>query len=373
MDLTGDGHADIVVTADHCDTTVGQSHWDVYPGSPSAFAAAPSPFAVPAPRCQVNFDALAAASSITYSMLDLTGDGHPDLVVTADDCDSTLGQSHWDVYAWGSSGFAAAPTAFSLPAPRCQVKFDALAAASTLTYSTTDITGDGHPDIVVTADGCDTTVGQSHWDVYAWGAGGFSAAPSPFTVPAPRCQVHFDAFGAASTLVYSTVDITADGHPDIVVTADHCDSTVGQTHWDVYSWSTGGFSAAPSPFSVPAPRCQTDFNALAAASSVTYSTVDLTGSKRPDLVVYADPCDKTVGQSHWDVYTWGSGGFSAAPSSFVVPAPRCQTDFNAGAAFGSLSYTLTDLTNACTPGLVVVDDHCDTTVGQSHWDVYTQK
>jgi hypothetical protein len=300
--MTGDGHADLVVTADDCDTTVGQTHWDVYGWSPSGFAARPASFGVPAPRCQVSFDAIAAGTTLSYSLMDMTGDGHADLVVTADDCDTTVGQTHWDVYAWSASGFAAAPTSLSVPAPRCQVSFDAAAAATTLSYTTMDMTGDGHADLVVTADHCDTTVGQTHWDVYAWSPSGFAPGPMSFGVPAPRCQVTFDAVAGATTLSYSTFDVGGDRRPDLVVTADHCDTTVGQTHWDVYVWSPSGFAAAPKSFAVPAPRCQVTFDAVSVASSITYSTMDLMSGCEAGLVVVADHCDTTVGQTHWDVY-----------------------------------------------------------------------
>jgi hypothetical protein len=362
-----------VVTADDCDTTVGQTHWDVYAGATSGFAAAPTSFSVPAPRCQVDFDQVAAAKSIAYAMIDLTGDGHADLVVVADDCDTTVGQTHWDVYAWSPSGFAAAPASFGVPAPRCLAHFDQTAGATSITYATMDLTGDAHPDLVVTADDCDTTVGQTHWDVYGWSASGFSAAPKTFGVPAPRCQISFAEVSASTSVRYSTWDLTGDGHPDLVVTADDCDTTVGQTHWDVYGWSASGFSAAPKTFGVPAPRCQVSFDEVGAAASISYFAMALSGDGHPDLVVTADDCDATVGQTHWDVYAWSPSGFATAPTSFAVPAPRCRASFDAPASVSAISYTTMDLTNGCQPSLVVYADDCDATVGQTHWDTYGQQ
>jgi hypothetical protein len=168
------------------------------------------------------------------------------------------------------------------------------------------------------------------------------------------------------------MDLTGDGHADLVVFQDGCDATVGHTHWDVYPWSKSGFAAAPSAFSVPAPRCQVAFDQAAQDASVSYATMALTAGGHPDLVVFQDGCDATVGHTHWDVYPWTSSGFAATPTAFTVPAPRCQVSFDQAAQDSSVSYATMALTNTCTVGLVVFQDGCDTSVGHTHWDVYAQ-
>lgn len=52
-----------------------------------------------------------------YTVVDLTGDALPDLVVTEDECEDAagLGTSRWNVYAGTGSGFATAVTHWSLP------------------------------------------------------------------------------------------------------------------------------------------------------------------------------------------------------------------------------------------------------------------
>ena len=207
---------------------------------------------MPAPRCQVDFDDLAGAGGITYATADLTADGHPDLVVTHDNCDTTVGVSHWDVYPGSASGFAASPSSFAVPAPRCQVDFDALAGAGGVAYTTVDLTGDDPTDLVVTHDDCDDRRRLALGRV-PWSSSGFAATQSSFAVPTPRCQVDFDALADAGEVTYTMVDLTGDGHADLVVTHDDCDTTVGVSHWDVYPWSSSGFAASPSSFAVPAP------------------------------------------------------------------------------------------------------------------------
>ena len=104
------------------------------------------------------------------------------------------------------------------------------------------------------------------------------------------------------TIAYAAMDLTGDGNPELVVFGDRCDTSTGQTHWDVYPWSTSGFAAAPTPFALPAPRCQIDFDEAAQDAAISYSTMALTAACGVDLVVFGDQCDATVGQTHWDVY-----------------------------------------------------------------------
>lgn len=306
LELTGDAFVDLVVYTDECDTAVGKTRWDVYPGSASGFAASPQPFAVPPARCQVSFEELGEIyDPLKYALLDLTGDSITDLVVYGDTCDATVGTTHWDVYAGSPSGFAQAPSAFSIPAARCQVSFGELSEIyDPLKYALMDLTGDARADLVVYDDQCDTQVGTARWDVYPASASGFAAAPSPFALPAPRCQVPFselsEIYGAVH---YALADLSCDGFPDLVVTTDECDANVGVTHWDVYSASASGFAAAPTSLGVPAPRCQQSFDAMSEPyGGASFSLLSLGAASRPALVVYDDECDTEIGMSHWDAY-----------------------------------------------------------------------
>ena len=167
------------------------------------------------------------------------------------------------------------------------------------------------------SDACDSTVGQTHWDVYAPSSSGFAAQPASFAVPPPRCQTRFNASASTTGNVdYALLDLTGDGTPELVVLSDSCDATVGSSHWDVYASNSTGLAAQPTPFAIPAARCQTHFDASASATAnAAYALLDLTGDRRPDLVVFSDTCDATVGNSHWDVYAAGSktGTFPGTP------------------------------------------------------------
>jgi hypothetical protein len=370
LDLTNDGRSDIVVYEDQCDTTVGQSHWDVYAAGDSGFAAAPSPYTLPAPRCATSFNAAAGAGAVSYSLFDVNDDGRPDLVVTTDQCDTTVGQTHWDAYLGGASGFAAAPSSYAVPAPRCQVDFDALGGDGSLGYAVMDLDGDGRDEIVVYKDNCDTTVGVSHWDVYRASNAGFAAAPTSFSIPAARCQVAFDQLESGGNVTFQLLDLDGDARLDLVVMQDLCDTTVGATHWDRYAGGTTGFTAAPSSFSIPAARCQQSFNTASSTGQVSYSLLAQTCAA-PSLIVTQDMCDAGVGVSRWDIYDGSATGFAAAPRSVTIPAPRCQSDFDALDGDGQVDWLWTSLASASNRSLIVVSDQCSSDVGQSHWDLYS--
>jgi hypothetical protein len=306
LELTGDAFVDLVVYTDECDTAVGKTRWDVYPGSASGFAASPQPFSIPPARCQLSFEELGQVyDPVRYSLLDLTGDSLTDLVVYKDTCDTTVGSTHWDVYAGSPSGFAQAPSAFSIPAPRCQVAFDQLAEIyDPLKHALLDLTGDGRADLVVYGDECDAQVGTSRWDVYPASATGFAPAPSAFGLPAPRCQVAFGELSEVYAAIHwGLVDLSCDGYPDLVVTSDECDADVGMSRWDVYSASASGFAPAPTSLGVPAPRCQQSFDALSEPyGGASFSLLSLGAEARPAILVYDDECDTEIGLSHWDAY-----------------------------------------------------------------------
>jgi hypothetical protein len=371
LDLASGDRQDLVVFHDACDTDVGESRWDVYPASESGFAAKPASFALPAARCNEPFEAAARyTGNVSYQTLGLVSPARPDLVVTRDSCDPAVGQSHWDVYPWSATGFAPTPVAYSVPAARCNAPFDATASSSGGTsYAALALVSD-QPDLVVTRDTCDASVGTTHWDVYRGSASGFSAKPGSFALPAARCNVKFDATAHTGSVSYALSALSSKA--DLVVTRDACDASVGATHWDVYPWSASGFSAAPHSFALPAARCGAAFDALASETgALGYAVVDLASSGQPDLVVFRDDCDTSVGTTHWDVYPGSPSGFASKPIPFAIPAARCNSAFDHSAnSYGDLVYFTADLASACGPDLVVTSDACDSSVGQSHWDVY---
>ncbi|HEY8089300.1 MAG TPA: VCBS repeat-containing protein, partial [Polyangiaceae bacterium] len=193
IDLTGSGKLDLVLTETCTDTSVGTSHWLVYPNTGSGFSTTPKTFALPAmtlPLTSVSGanTACAGTPSQKWTSVDLTGDGKLDLVLTETCTDATVGASHWLVYANTGSGFSATPATFALPAqtlPLTSVSGANTACAGTPSqkWTTVDVNGDKKPDLVLTETCSDSTVGSTHWLVYANTGSGFATSPTTFALP----------------------------------------------------------------------------------------------------------------------------------------------------------------------------------------------
>lgn len=376
MDLaTTAGLPDLVVHQDDCDPALGHSRWDVYAGAVTGLAPTPFPFALPAPRCGVAFDRPARSSgAMKYSLLDVTGDRVVDLVVHKDDCDSSLGATHWEVYVAGPAGFALAPVVFTLPAARCGMAWDKPGSPTgALEYSLMDLSGDGLADLVVHQDDCDGAIGYGRWDVYPASVAGFAPKPVAYALPAARCAVSWDKPARnTGAVAYALFDMSGDGRSNLVVLRDDCDDAIGYGRWDVYPGTAKGFAAGPSPYTLPAVRCGVPWDAASRDfGAVHYSLLDISCDGLPDLVVTRDACDAVIGQSHWDVHAGAGTGLAQSPAALAVPAPRCGASFDShGKSIGALHFTLMAWSPTDHPSLLVTHDTCDATLGAAHWDYY---
>jgi hypothetical protein len=336
---------------------------------PGGFAAVPASYGIPAPRCGQGFDAPASSGSLVFSLLRLGDPGRSDLIVTNDSCDPDVGTTRWDVYAGGPTSFGATPSAYLIPAARCNQPFDAASGYGGVDYALGRV--GSTTGLVVVDDDCDEDVGTKRWDVYAAGPNGFAATPQAYGIPPARCNQPFDAFSGFGNVSYALLDMGGDGTPDLVVTRDGCDPDIGSSRWDVYVGGPTGFASAPQAYTLPAARCNTPFDAFANPNGLaSFTSLDLDHDGRLDLVVTYDDCDSTVGKTHWDYYPGGATGFAAVPSSFGIPAPRCNQPFSAVSASSTLSYSIFSLDGCGTLDLVVTDDTCDSDVGSVRWDVY---
>jgi hypothetical protein len=340
IDLTNDGRLDLVFT-DLPAPGVGETHWVVYPGGTSGFSTIAMNWTLPRPVTRTAFD----TATVSHSTVDLTGDGILDLVFT-DDTPAGVGTTHWLVYPGGKSGFGAATT-WSIPRAVTDLSFD----TATVRYATFDLTGDGRLDLVFTDDVM-SGVGTTRWLVYPGGASGFGGAMD-YTLPRAVDRL----FNSSFDFSHATIDLTADGVPDLVFTND-TPPAVGTAHWLVYAGGASGFGAATM---YTLPRAVTTISSNTA--TVAHATFDLDGDGRLDLV-FTDDTPPGAGTTRWLFYPGGASGFGAA-IDWTIPRMVPDLSFD---SFDTVWSTL-DMTWDDRPDLVFTNDPMPG-VGTTEWLVY---
>lgn len=316
------------------------------------------------------------------------------------------------------NGFSAAaedcllPTAFTdevYPDKALQTASGARICASGVggyVWSRSDLDGDGVEDLVVHFDTCgsDATLGDSHWSVAL--AGGDPEALVSWALPAAFASGSYapNALNGASGTrtfgscgyVWSLNDVTGDGRPDLVLPYDTCGDAVnvGGLTWEVFENTGAGFADAATLWTLPpvfsaSPYPSVALNSLggtrtSGACGYVWTTTDMDGDARPDLVLPSDSCGGTgVGTDAWTVYPNTGAGFAATATPYALPAYDAaiypDTPFNNTAGtrtcldgVTSFSWALSDLNGDARPDLVVPFDTCgaDTGVGTSSWRVY---
>ena len=369
LDLDGDGLVDLVVTADTCTSEdVGTSRWDVYRNTGAGFETTPTTWTLPA--APVRGDNLYYTTSASYlsrtctdgswsgraawywTLLDLSGDGAPDLVHTVDTCDDgEIGGTLWTVYTNNGAGFDETPIDWALPARATDASFPYITTTNTeygrtcadgtwpsqagYAFTTLDIDGDAAPDLVHTYALCvGTDVGADRWAVYRNNGGGFDASPTDWPVPATSVGgwpwiLHAEdttwaecADGSARNQAWyhTLMDLTGDTLPDLVVTWDECTGReVGTDFWTVYPNNGAGFDATGLEWNLPTSSVSTSLTwyrtsisnwgatctdgTQAGTADHAFSVFRLDDDEFPDLVLTVDSCgDDEAGVTHWNLY-----------------------------------------------------------------------
>lgn len=398
-DMDGDRQPDLVVTSACDDETIGLDAWNVYTNTGTGFATTAKRFALPQPRLD--------PTCAKWELADVDGDLAPDLVVTSLCADSSVGITHWIVYRNGPTGFGA-PSPFALPA-QANDTTGAFAAVGPVTtadcakghpgYAFLDVDGDRKPDLVITTACDNAQIGATAWRVYPSSGAGVGASPILFPLPTkpfapigtyasvtgggPGCQA------ASAGPRYSVVDFDGDLKPDIVITEDCTDTAVGFTRWGLYRNSGSGFAPTPTAVALPVlPGVSAlhAFDALTAKPVCTgtqqgpgFTTVDVDGDLRPDLLVTRVCAEVTTGVSDWLFYRNDGGGLPSAGAALSLPASLGVTV--------ATPLTLDGADAACTASpprpafvamslahskldLVVTKACADATVGTSRWLLY---
>jgi hypothetical protein len=324
-------------------------------------------------------------SPLTWTIMDINGDGKIELVHTEDPDHKGHpfgGKSTpvWHVFTNTASGFSAKGQPWPVPSDLFHAPFF---SQLELAWSTVDINHDGRPDLLQTEDPDNKGhafggASDPHWRLYVNTGKAFAKTHQKWHVPAPV----FDALAYGSyELSWVTMDLDGDGWKDLVHTEDpdkagHAFGVKqGQApHWRVYKGAAGGFAAKPVLWAVP--DGVFDSTALS-LSELTWTTMDMTGDGRPDLVQTEDPKHEGLafgGKSdpHWRLYVNTGGGFAKTAKKWAVPDGMFEMP---AVAIGQYTWSTIDLNRDGRPDLVHTEnpDKSGRSFGGAttpHWRVY---
>jgi hypothetical protein len=389
------------------------------------FTAAPAAFALPPYVTQYkrpfgnSYEASSYCSSSAgnrprYRVFDIDGDARPDVVLSYDCVDQTIGDTRWLVYKNLGNGFAQTPTVFALPPYVTQYKrpfgnsyeassYCSSSAGNRPRYRVFDIDGDARPDVVLSYDCVDQTIGDTRWLVYKNLGNGFAQTPTVFALP-PYVTQYKRPFGnsyeassycsssAGNRPRYRVFDIDGDARPDVVLSYDCVDQTVGDTRWLVYKNLGNGFAQTPTVFALPpyATKYKRPFGNSYEASSYCpssagnrprYRVFDIDGDARPDVVLSYDCVDQTIGDTRWVVYKNLGSGYAQTPTAFALPpyATKYKRPFGnsyeassycSSSAGNRPRYRVFDIDGDTRPDMVLSYDCVDQTLGDTQWVVY---
>jgi hypothetical protein len=239
-----------------------------------------------------------------FSTMDLTGDGRPDLVQTADPTRSggyVLSDAegpYWKVWRGEESGFAQDFIRWTVPESGLDDGFFYTAwTQGERCFTVMDLTGDGLVDLVQTADversgGYVWRDGQgAYWKMWRGTANGFSQEVTRWAVPESGLDDgFFAAWWTFEEQSFATMDLTGDGRPDLIQTADP-DQRGGYvwrdptgSHWSVWPGGDEGFTETALRWPVPESGLDDGFFTLSWVNGERwFTTLDLNGDQRPDL------------------------------------------------------------------------------------------
>lgn len=372
----------------------------------SGFTPSPSPFVLPEVEASgaaftgLRGDANCASLDPAYTVADLVGDHAPELVLTRDCRDASVGRDVWSVYTGAAAGFSATPTPYALPlvsASSAGLPFptdgeaEDCAGSGLPGYALAELHGDGRSELVLTVDCADEATGVSQWLVHAAEATGFAAAGAPFVLPAapvgddpPWGRIEAGADCGDGVPGHALLDLSGDGAPDLVVTRDCSDDEVGQLRWEVYLGGVGGVSTTATPWALPALGEGSTFTGLEGVAACRsgrgpgYGLAHADGDGVLDLIVTEDCADPAVGTSIWRVYLGqGTGGFAATGVDWALPEYAVgepaflALSGRAACEQGDLpAYDADDLDHDGWLDLVVSQDCQDPEVGVTRWSVH---
>ncbi len=379
FDITGDHYPDLIDTEDNATDSTWQSgtqrYWKVYSGNGTSFSPAALNWNVP--NIEVISEDMDQIAGTNYAVLDIDGDGFPDLIDTEDNAtDSTWQngvQRYWKVYPGNGTSFSA--TAIIWDVPNVEVLSEDMDEPSGTNYGLLDMNSDGKPDLIDMEDNATDSTWQNgtqrFWKIYLNTGTAFSANAQDWNVPI--VEVSSENMDEISALNYAILDFNGDHLPDLIDTEDNnTDSTWqngAQRYWKVYLSNGSSFATTAVNWNVPdVENLSEDMDQVFGTS---YSVIDLDGDGRIDLVDTEDNATDSTWQNgtqrYWKMYTGIAGSFNATAIDWNVPNVEVLSEDMDQIA--GISFMVIDMNANGKPDLLDTEDN----VTDSTWQNGTQR
>ena len=338
IDMNGDAKPDLVDLQD--DNNAGltwmngsQQYWKVYINSGSSFAANAEHWNIPfldyyADRAYGEYG--------EHTLVDMNGDGKPDLIDLEDDNNSDYtwlngSQQYWKVFINTGSGFSSTASDWNIP------YLDAYATRAYGEYGEhylIDMNGDQKTDLVDLEDDGNNDYtwlngSQQFWKVYINSGTSFSTSAENWNIP------YLDAYAQRAYGEYgehTLIDMNGDDKPELVDLKD--DANTGYTwlngsqqYWKVFINSGNGFATNAENWNIP----YLDAYATRAFGEYgEHTLIDMNGDSKTDLVDLEDDANDGLtwldgSQQYWKVFlqstTVGDSGKPDNVALYVYPNP----------------------------------------------------
>ena len=390
VDINGDGKADLVDARQNGATTVWMTssnvpYWKVYLNNGSGFSAVAENWTIPV--MEQYAEDLDQVNGANYSLVDINGDGKPDLVDARQNGATTVWMTssnvpYWKVYLNNGSGFSTVAENWTIPV--MEQYAEDLDQVNGANYSLVDIDGDGKPDLVDARQNGATTVWMTssnvpYWKVYKNTGTAFNLTAENWTIPV--MEQYAEDLDQVNGLNYSLVDIDGDGKPDLVDARQNGATTVWMTssnvpYWKVYKNTGTAFNLTAENWTIPVMEQYAED--LDQVNGANYSLVDMNADGIPDLVDARKNGTSTVWMTssnvpYWKVYLNSGSEFRTVAEDWTIPVmEQYAEDLD---QVNGLNYSLVDINGDKKPDLVDARKNGTSTVWMTssnvpYWKVY---